>query len=1316
MELPPSPSSHHFGTRKPGESGLAEWAQKIRALQRQVDADEEEEHRKLEQEIAASRLARVRRSTGYSRISFDPAAAQDVPSPISHHPSAFESESSTDTYRDRAETLQKLVGKSSPLPSTSPPTTTPMSLATFIGGRETGPRLNKHAPQKDVTGPTSFKQRNNSSSMPHPLFGRGGMGTSGLTSRGRGAVSPISDRELHVPIPTGDHGPVTKDESTLSNTEAILTPANGHPQEETSRQLRTNAPSAALKRYIQHVEQVTPPPLIKLSERDNPRPRTMSTPTGTRPMRVAILPPASQSQPRSVSPRAHISHRTPTSEVHQPLPTFGPEPPPSKSPAYTPSKSSSPAFTVTPKKPTVTNASSLAFGVKLPLPSASTPSLPRIESPLSRAAPLTPPHRTPLHPPKEKDPTPSISRLKGRGFVQSMVKVSSVLEAAAAGSATSETGGLGPTKRSSLVADRWKREPSPSAIPPPTATYGRKNVAQRKSWAASEPLKAEDHERERPPRALEQQNIGCSTCAVEAHQTGRSTHAGEQSSKLLEAQHTGRSVRKAPSLPSLSTSSRPSTPPPSSPGGHGIGSSSTMFSYIKPTKTGDDPAIGLSKPHSRPVTPHSHLPSTDLASTQGVDELGHRTGVGSGGNGRRNGGAGFPVPSGRPLVHLTKGRPKPKRASRKHTAEPLHEKDAFRTQTTHASRSSTTSGAARTTTLIPLPSPARDSLLSAVAVRAPGTPSHADSQSLSDTHQPIFKPQIAEQPLSGIKSLGSVALNVQKKPTLVGLAADRVLPSIIISPSQSQKPLPAQPASASPRSPRRQSRIPSTGSRALVMDVAQALQEAHVPETEVPIKSSIAPQQVGHHAPPMEKRESSHDKYTTFMMFPLVEERVLPAGSVSPEPVVEVGETFVDIASQESEMPDVTVSGQKDDIFVEIPHYDEHLPCVALDGFFAPPVEYLPCLNTASISVDVMSVTGATAIGVKGDTGVFYDSEVLAIVHRFKTKTTGLVETSLWSWQGRRSQIGEREERKLRDMARHYGTKLCPVRQSCEPAELVHALGGRLAIRQGTRLHWSAENTTMHQVRWIQGNVLIDEHDLHVSNLCSAFSYCLTLLGTSYVWHGKGSLPEERQAALEYAQSLATEGSSLVELIEQESDDNEFFWMMLGDDGYASADYWKWRPKLATNLPRIWRVDASSDPYLTNVPAFATQSDVASSVYLTDCIWELFVLVGVKARGSRQDIRLALSSAKDLSMRNKVDRPFTPPIHVLILPSKLPLDFRLHFRDLDEEYMNGGSPPDHMNLLVVSEAMSDLEKTRWEKSRLKDLVMLPLGIDPSYLP
>lgn len=79
MELPAT-SSHQFNMRKTGEPGLAEWAQKIRALQRQVDEDEEEEHRKLEQEIAASRLARVRRSAAYGNTPFDPGAGMPSPS------------------------------------------------------------------------------------------------------------------------------------------------------------------------------------------------------------------------------------------------------------------------------------------------------------------------------------------------------------------------------------------------------------------------------------------------------------------------------------------------------------------------------------------------------------------------------------------------------------------------------------------------------------------------------------------------------------------------------------------------------------------------------------------------------------------------------------------------------------------------------------------------------------------------------------------------------------------------------------------------------------------------------------------------------------------------------------------------------------------------------------------------------------------------------------------------------------------------------------------------------------------------------------
>ena len=83
---------------------------------------------------------------------------------------------------------------------------------------------------------------------------------------------------------------------------------------------------------------------------------------------------------------------------------------------------------------------------------------------------------------------------------------------------------------------------------------------------------------------------------------------------------------------------------------------------------------------------------------------------------------------------------------------------------------------------------------------------------------------------------------------------------------------------------------------------------------------------------------------------------------------------------------------------------------------------------------------------------------------------------------------------------------------------------------------------------------------------------------------------------------------------------------------------------------------------------------------------------------------------QDVSSRLAASRPFTPPIHALVLPSKIPLDLRLHFRDLDQERVvrgdsvfvllglilrwpqNGTPPPDHMNLLELSEALSDVGK------------------------
>jgi len=59
----PTKTSHDLP--KPDED-LAEWTSRIKAMARQADADEEAEQLKLEEEIAAARRNRARRSRGLS--------------------------------------------------------------------------------------------------------------------------------------------------------------------------------------------------------------------------------------------------------------------------------------------------------------------------------------------------------------------------------------------------------------------------------------------------------------------------------------------------------------------------------------------------------------------------------------------------------------------------------------------------------------------------------------------------------------------------------------------------------------------------------------------------------------------------------------------------------------------------------------------------------------------------------------------------------------------------------------------------------------------------------------------------------------------------------------------------------------------------------------------------------------------------------------------------------------------------------------------------------------------------------------------------
>jgi len=508
--------------------------------------------------------------------------------------------------------------------------------------------------------------------------------------------------------------------------------------------------------------------------------------------------------------------------------------------------------------------------------------------------------------------------------------------------------------------------------------------------------------------------------------------------------------------------------------------------------------------------------------------------------------------------------------------------------------------------------------------------------------------------------------------------------------------------------PSKHSRTPNTGNRATVMDVAQVLNTQFPelePASEAQLRSST-PAEASHlrnlspSAVHMEKRKSNQEKYSAIMLPPLKEETTptaSPAGTLS--------------------HATSNVHRQKpvDEVLVKVNDFDKvdaFFPDFDIEPFIKSPVLFSADLKSEAISVDVMLIMGTTATVIPRHQAIFYDAELLAVVYRSKSRITSLVSTTVWAWRGKRCTLGEKENKKLQELGKRYGTVANIVQQYSEPLQLVHVLGGQLATRQGVRARWTSENTTIHLVRSKGGMIFIDEHDLSVQFLCSGFSYCLSILGTVYVWYGCGSTPRERQAALEYARSLEVGGTPAIELYENEKNNDEMFWMILGDEEYANADYWKWRSNSPLIDARIWRVNAhTNEDTLLPVDTFLEENSFHSSVYVLDCVWELYVMVGSDARGHRQDIGFGVKVALELSARVAPERPYAPTVHVLMLPSQLPRDLRLNFRDLDELSINQGNIPEHMNILSSTDALDHLQKI-WDKVALQDQTMLPRGVGP----
>jgi hypothetical protein len=153
------------------------------------------------------------------------------------------------------------------------------------------------------------------------------------------------------------------------------------------------------------------------------------------------------------------------------------------------------------------------------------------------------------------------------------------------------------------------------------------------------------------------------------------------------------------------------------------------------------------------------------------------------------------------------------------------------------------------------------------------------------------------------------------------------------------------------------------------------------------------------------------------------------------------------------------------------------------------------------------------------------------------------------------------------------------------------------------------------------------------------------MIGSVYVFHGRGSSEAERTQSRKYADSLVLPGVTPV--VFEEDQEDEMFAMMLGEESHAMADFWKYRNLVDDCVADLYRIDGSAKPIVrlslrsyswSNTRCLTEQiqqlGEVAaecidpSAVFVLDGTFELFVLVGSDARGSRRDIRTALSLAE----------------------------------------------------------------------------------------
>ena len=359
--------------------------------------------------------------------------------PLSSPPAA---EGSPAQSTDPQQSSQSIATSKPAIPGPSA-TTKHMSLAEFMGGTASGPRLNKHAPQPDATNPTLFTPQRSMKDLPGSR-NPDGFALPGLTTPARQAQSS-SEASSPAPIQAPWFSSSTRSASRSASPIASTAP---QPNAKTS----TPDPHRSLSHPRRNS---THNPTVPISvggrsvspynaEREPERASTLAQDLQSRTTQVGSSP----------APKSSIVSRWP------PAASLDATPPPKPiSPRPLSGTSSLSSSTSTPTSHNLMSSPALSglTGRSPQHPSLARPIQPSPIAPQTFLPPTSKPSPAFQKGAPSKEERPSITRLKGRGFVEKRVQASAYLTDLAK---TTEPLGRrssssGPPEKKLSVLERW---------------------------------------------------------------------------------------------------------------------------------------------------------------------------------------------------------------------------------------------------------------------------------------------------------------------------------------------------------------------------------------------------------------------------------------------------------------------------------------------------------------------------------------------------------------------------------------------------------------------------------------------------------------------------------------------------------------------------------------------------------------------------------------------------------------------------------------------------------------------------------------------